>query len=66
MYVSSQRLEHAFTDTYLLLRKRASFIYGLRLRMNSKFYQMRVALSRCFILPADMDSRNWPWTRFVF
>jgi len=64
--ISSQRLERALTDTYLLLRKRASSIYGLRLRMNSRFCRMRVVLSRCFILPADMDSQNWLWTCSVF
>jgi hypothetical protein len=43
----------------VLLRKKASFIYGPKLQMNSRFSQMRAALSRCFILLADMDSLNW-------
>jgi hypothetical protein len=43
----------------MLLRKKASFICGQKLRMNSRFCQMRAALSRCFILLADMDSLNW-------
>lgn len=36
----------------------ASFIYGPKLRRNSRFCQMRAAPSRYFILLADMDSPN--------
>jgi pentatricopeptide repeat protein len=57
---------HALILVYVFLRKKASSIYGPRSRMNSRFYRMKVALSRCFILLADMDFRNWLWTYFVF
>jgi pentatricopeptide repeat protein len=56
-------LEHALIVS---LRRKASSIYGPKLRMNSRFCQMRVAPSRCCMLPADMGFRSWLWTCFVF
>jgi pentatricopeptide repeat protein len=68
LYVSAvlNHSGHALIATSMLLRKRASSIYGQKLQMNSRFYQMRVALSRCFMLPAVMDSPNWLWMCSVF
>jgi pentatricopeptide repeat protein len=64
LYVSaiSNCSRHTLIATHVLLRKKAYSIYGPKSLTNSRFCQMRVALSRCFILLADMDFPNWLWT----